>query len=138
MEATETGPESNKCIGCHAMMNALGYPFEIYNHSGYIRFEDHGNIPDGSTVVTNSPDPALNSTYNDAVEFSLALSDSEHVKRCFIRNVFRFYMARDETENDACTLTAMEVAYDQKGSFIDMLVALTQSDTFLYRHHEEP
>ncbi len=138
VEAIETGPDSGTCMGCHAMMNSLGYPFEIYNHAGYVRTEDHGKAPNGTTHIVNAPDPALNATYQDAVEFSHALSESSDVKRCFIRQAFRFFMGRDETGDDACTLAAMETAYDPKGSFDDMLVALVTSDSFLYRHHETP
>ena len=41
-------------------------------------------------------------------------------------------MGRDETLADACTLTAMETAFEG-GSFFDMLEALVTSDSFLYR-----
>jgi len=36
---TESDPA---CAGCHTLMNPLGYPFEIYNHAGFVRSEDHG------------------------------------------------------------------------------------------------
>ena len=35
-----------ECAGCHRLMNPLGYPFEIYNHAGYLRATDHGAPPD--------------------------------------------------------------------------------------------
>ena len=41
-------------------------------------------------------------------------------------------MGRYETENDACTLTAMETAF-AGGSLMDALTALYTSPTFLYR-----
>jgi len=136
-EATESDEKAGQCMGCHAKMNSLGYPFEIYNHAGFVRFEDHGKPPNGVSNITNAPDPALNGEVQDAVEFSIKLSQSNHVKRCFIRQAFRYVMARNETMNDACALSTMESAYDEKGSFIDMIVALVQSHTFLYRHHAE-
>ncbi|HIN85316.1 MAG TPA: DUF1588 domain-containing protein [Myxococcales bacterium] len=136
MEATELGDKAGQCMWCHSKMNSLGYPFEIYNHAGFVRETDHGKAPNGSSSIDNAPDPSLNGPVKDAVEFSIKLSQSDHVKRCFVRQTFRFFMARDETLADACTLTSMESAYDQKGSFIDLLVALVSSDTFLYRHHE--
>ena len=56
------------------------------------------------------------------------------VKQCFVRHSFRYFMGRDETRADGCTLSAMEQAYDDSGgSMIEMLIALFQSDTFLYR-----
>ena len=50
-----------------------------------------------------------------------------------MRQTFRFYMGREETMADACTLTKMEAAYDVKGSFVDMLVSLLTSKAFTHR-----
>ena len=67
-----------------------------------------------------------------------AFADSNHVKRCFIRQTFRFFAGRDETINDACTLADMEDAYDTSGgSFKEMLVTLYASDSFQLRIDEE-
>ena len=43
------------------------------------------------------------------------LADSEHVKRCFVRQTFRYFVGRPENLSDACTLTQMEEAYDSNG-----------------------
>lgn len=132
-----------ECMACHDRMNSLGKPFEAYNHAGFVRATDHGSDPDGSTVVQDAvegnfrPD-LIDGAYDGPVDFTAALADSPHVKRCFIRHTFRFFMGRDETRDDACTLTAMEQAYDDSGgSFIEMLGALATSDAALYRHVPE-
>ena len=124
----------NECAGCHAQMNPLGYPFEIYNHAGILRNNDHGMEPNGSSELVNMPTEALEGPVDDAVEMSEKFAESTYVKRCFIRQTFRYFMGRDERRRDACTLAQMEQAYDQSdGSFTEMLIALFQSDTFLYR-----
>jgi len=124
-----------ECMVCHQDMNSLGRAFETYNHAGFLRADDHGSAPDGSTTVDNAPDAALNRSYADAIDLTEALADSPHVKRCFVRQTFRFFAGRDETEADACALTAMEQAYDDGGgSFIAMLEALATHDTTVYRH----
>lgn len=126
--------EQADCLGCHQLMNPLGYPFETYNHAGLLRVEDHGNPPDGSSELVLMPDPALNGPVKDAVEMSEKFAQSKWVKRCFIRQTFRYYMGREETMKDACALNAMEQAYDMNnGSFTEMLVALMSNDVFLYR-----
>lgn len=130
--ATTMGPNAQTCLGCHSLMNTLGYPFEMYDHAGFLRATDHGHPPDGTTTITNAPDPTLNGSFKDAVEFSQAIANSPYAKRCFIRQAFRYFAGRDETLNDACTLAAMEEALNS-GSFFDMLTVLVQSDTFLYR-----
>ena len=120
-------------------MNPLGYPFELYNHAGYLRVHDHaadGSLgpPDGSSTLSGLPDPELNGPVRDAVEFSEKLAQSPWVKRCFIRQAFRYYMGRDENLTDACTLAKMEQAYDSSGgSFFKMVGALIKSDTWTSR-----
>jgi len=119
-------------------MNSLGRPFEIYNHAGILRAEDHGGPPDGSSVLEDMPDPALNGPVVDAFDLVERLAASDHVKRCFVRQTFRAFMGRNETLADACTLVAMEEAYDEQGgSFVALIEALVSSGSFRYRSVEE-
>lgn len=129
------------CTGCHSLMNPIGYTFEIYNHAGFIRVDDHGSPPNGSSTIPYLPGggdavltPGL--SVNSAVELMETVAQSPRAKRCFIRQSFRYFAGRNETYADACALQQMESAYDGKGSMVDMLVALFQSDAFLYRHDE--
>lgn len=139
-EATLQKPE---CLGCHTLMNPLGYPFEIYNHAGYLRVHDHAadggwKPPDGRVTLTGMPDPALDGPVTDAVDLSQKLAVSGRAKRCFVRQTFRYFMGRNENRTDACTLAAMEQAYDSNhGSFFSMLEALTTSDTWSTRRAPE-
>jgi hypothetical protein len=127
--------QSAECQGCHKLMNPLGYPFEIYNHAGFLRAVDHdGSPPNGRSTLVDMPDPALNGPVRDAVELSEKFSRSPYVKRCFIRQSFRYFMGRSETRADACSLVQMERAYDVQGSYYAMVNALFSSDVFLYRH----
>ncbi|MEO8273951.1 MAG: DUF1588 domain-containing protein, partial [Chloroflexota bacterium] len=81
----ETATASAACQGCHKLMNSLGTPFEIYNHAGYLRVKDHdGSNPNGSSVLVDMPDPALDGPVADGIELSQKLAASNHVKRCFV------------------------------------------------------
>jgi len=127
----EGNPE---CMGCHRLMNSLGKPFELYNHAGLLRADDHGQEPDGRSVLEFMPDPVLDGPVDDAIDLVTRLADSNHVKRCFVRQTFRSFMGRNETLADACTLATMEAAYDDSGgSFVTMLESLVLSDSFLFR-----
>ncbi len=129
----ETATADELCQGCHRLMNPLGLAFETYNHAGFVRAIDHdGSAPNGTMMLEDTPDPGLDGAYANAIELNAALADSAFVKRCFVRQAFRYYMGRAETRADACALTQMEAAYDQQGSFVDMLSALVQSDAFRY------
>ncbi|MEZ4462657.1 MAG: DUF1585 domain-containing protein [bacterium] len=134
-ESTDNNPQ---CTGCHQLMNPIGYTFETYNHAGFLRADDHGKPPSGVSTLEYMPDPALNGEVSSIIEFSEKLANSDYAKRCFIRQTFRYFMGRDETLADACTLDAMETAYDESGgSFITMIQTLATQDTFLYRHVAE-
>ncbi len=122
------------CSGCHAAMNPLGYPFEIYNHAGFLRTEDHGGPPDGTSTLVNMPSPELNGAVTSAIDLSQRLAASPYAKRCFMRQTFRYFAGREETMNDACTMVALEKAYDESnGSFTELLIALFTSDSFQTR-----
>lgn len=138
--ATEPGvdPEADEatvrsCWGCHQYMNTLGNAFERFNHAGFERAMDHGGPVDDSTVVDNLPDPALNRSYTNVGELVEAIARSRYARRGLIRHAFRYFMGRDETLADGCTLTEMEGALDRTGSFLSMLEALIASDTFVWR-----
>src|SRR5690606_16245172 len=81
-ESIEGNPD---CTWCHNQMNPLGYPFEIYNHAGFIRMDDHGQAPSGASMLVDMPDPALDGPVTDAVELSEKLAESDYATRCFIR-----------------------------------------------------
>lgn len=122
------------CAGCHQMMNPLGYPFEIYNHAGFVRVEDHGGEPDGTSTLENMPSPELNGPVTDAIDLSKRLGSSPYAKRCFIRQSFRYFAGREETMADACTMVALEKAYDESGgSFTELFIALVNSESFQLR-----
>jgi hypothetical protein len=62
------------------------------------------------------------------------LAASERVNQVFVRHVFRFWMGRNETINDAPILQDAYKAYsDSNGSMKALLISLLTSDAFLYR-----
>ena len=143
-QSTEAAGSS--CLGCHNLMNPLGKPFEVYNHAGFERvfdiWDNEQVEPNGtSTLVSMGAIPSSDSlaegtAIQDAVDFADKLATSTWAKQCFIRQTFRYFMARPETEADAPTLSLMEARYDMsEGSFIEMLVALMSSDAFIKRLH---
>lgn len=136
-QSTITGPDSAVCQSCHQLMNPLGLAFETYNHAGYVRATDRGGAVDGSTLLTNLPDPSLNMSYATPQDMIRAFAESDYVRRCFVRQTFRYFAGRDEVVSDACTLSEMDAALTERGSFVDMLEALITSETFTHRHVEE-
>jgi hypothetical protein len=62
------------------------------------------------------------------------LAQSKRVRQVFVRNVFRYFMGRNETLSDSPTLIAADRVYvESGGSFRELMVSLLTSDSFLYR-----
>jgi hypothetical protein len=65
---------------------------------------------------------------------SARLSGSQEVRECLTRQAFRFFYGRAENGADACSLKQLSVAFEKSNySIQELLVALTQTDAFLYR-----
>ena len=93
----------------------------------------------GKPVITSgeiqlSGDPDLDGPVTDAVDMIRKLAKSERVEQVFVRHVFRFWMGRNETINDAPILQDAHLAYKNGGgSMKALLTSLLTSDAFLYR-----
>jgi hypothetical protein len=106
----------------------------MYNHLGMLRDSDKGKPVDTSGEILFSGDPTLDGPVKDPLEMIQKLAASERVKQVFVRHVFRFWMGRNETINDAPILQDAYKAYhDGGGSMKALLTSLLTSDAFIYR-----
>lgn len=127
------------CWSCHAKMDPLGLPFEMYNHAGLYRTHELGKPVDTSGEIIASGDPTLDGPVEDAIDMVRKLAESERVEQVFVRHAFRFWMGRNETLHDAPVLRAAHRSYrDSGGSMKALITALVTSDAFLYRTVEIP
>jgi hypothetical protein len=123
-----------ECWRCHQKMDPLGLPFEMYNQLGILRDKEQGKPVDTSGEIILSGDPALDGPVTNAIDMIKKLAASKRVEQVFVRHVFRFWMGRNETVNDAPVLQDAYRAYkDSDGSMNALLVSLLTSDAFLYR-----
>ena len=77
--------------------------------------------------------------FDGAVQLAQRLATSDEVRTCVATQWFRYGFGRTETSEDACTLAALGSAFTSSGfKMKDLLVALTQSDAFLYRKVVRP
>ena len=122
------------CWKCHQKMDPLGLPFEMHNHLGLYRTQEHNQPVDTSGAIHDSGDPELDGPVKDALEMIQKLAKSERVEQVFVRHVFRFWMGRNETINDAPVLQDAYRDYkDNDGSMKAILTSLLTSDAFLFR-----
>ena len=125
---------ADECYKCHAKMNPLGLPFELYDHYGRFRINELGKPVDTSSRVLNTGVAAVDGDVQNPFQLIERLAGSTHCEQVFVRYVFRFFLGRNETLGDAKTLQAAHQAYvSNKGSMKALVLSLLTSDSFLYR-----
>jgi hypothetical protein len=119
--------DKDACRGCHAVLDPIGFALENFNAIG--QWQDHeNNLP--INVMVDSPQLGA---FNGAVEMGKKLAASPETQACFATNWANFAYARGSDEQDACTMTKLQEQFRATDYNIkDLLVELTQTDTFLY------
>ena len=118
------------CAGCHVYMDSIGFGFENFDSVGRFRTKEGSEPIDATGSVFDSDVP----DFKDAVELVNNMADSQDVQQCYVKEWFRFGYGRGESKVDACTIETLNKTFDDKGGDIrELLVALTQTDAFLYR-----
>ena len=122
------------CWRCHKKMDPLGLPFEAFNHLGMFREKELGKPVNTTGAIIESGVPGLDGPVKDPFELITRIAKSERAEQVFVRHVFRYWMGRNETLNDAPILRRAHKAYkDNNGSMKALLTELLTSDAFLYR-----
>ncbi|HEX2879162.1 MAG TPA: DUF1592 domain-containing protein [Polyangiaceae bacterium] len=119
------------CGGCHSLMDPLGFGFENYDAMGRYRTEENGLPIDatGSIIASDVDGP-----YVGVIELAGKLAASQEVENCYVKQWFRYGYGRGETATDSCSLATLSDRFNAaQGNIKELLVALTQTDAFLYR-----
>lgn len=104
------------CAGCHNLFDNFGYAYG--NYDGIGRW-------DASEDSTQATDPTTAATFDGAVELGEALAEAEVVGRCFAERHLEFALRRTLGEEDACTVDALQQAFDESGGNLRALVEAT-------------
>jgi hypothetical protein len=119
------------CKSCHKLMDPIGFGFEHFDGVGLWRDQDNGLPVDdsGELIMSDVAGP-----FNGLVELGQKLAQSNDVRNCFVGRWLTYAYGRGENGQDACTRTTLQDAFAQsKGNIQALLLALTQTDAFLYR-----
>lgn len=122
------------CSGCHNLMDPIGYGFARFDTVGRFRAEENGRlIDDTGEIIASDVDGA----FAGAVDLAYKLAQSEQVGNCAVTQMFRYTQGRKETSEDMCTMTSLYQDFAASGgSFKELLIAITQTDAFMYRAAE--
>lgn len=113
-QKVESVTNNSSCLGCHSTLNPMGSFQENYSASGKWRTLDNGLPIDASISYNDLDEGILNS--NNPIETIDQLTTSMMFKQCFIRQMFRFYMGRNETKDDDQLLKAMFLGFTANDS----------------------
>ncbi|UQA55525.1 DUF1592 domain-containing protein [Polyangium aurulentum] len=125
------------CRNCHRMLDPIGFGLENYDALGRYRDKENGKPVDASGEVLETRD--ANGPFNGAIELAERLGGSDQVRDCVSRQWFRYGYGRAEQKTDDCSMAQIEEAFEKSGNDIkELLVALTQTHAFRYRHAPVP
>lgn len=116
------------CAGCHAVIDPVGFPFESFDPIGQWRDNENGVPLDLTGSV-----PGTEGAINGPVELANKLATAEAVNTCFAQHWLEFGYGKTHDDGDACVKSELETAFKASGGKVkDLLLALTQTDSFLY------
>jgi hypothetical protein len=112
-------------------MDPIGFGFENYDGMGRYRTSENGVPVDASGELTGTD---VDGAFTGVVGLAAKLAQSANVRECYATQWFRFAYGRGENTDDACSLATLKTRFASSGGNIkELLVALTQTDAFLYR-----
>jgi hypothetical protein len=132
-QRVETVTAQPRCAACHAFINPFGFMQENFDAIGRWRTEDEGTPIDASISVDFLDEGKL--TVKTPVDALRGFTRSLRFQQCFARQLFRFYMGRDETAGDDPVLRRMffDFANGEKQEIVGMLHTLASSPLFSRR-----
>jgi len=123
--------EDPACKGCHRLMDPIGMGMENFDAIGQWRDTDQGLVIEADGELTETD---VDGKFKGVVELGKMLAESEQVRQCVTTQWFRFGYGRAEKPEDQCSLDRLSDAFAASGYNIkELLIALTQTDAFLYR-----
>ena len=123
--------QNGTCMGCHAQFNPTGLAFENYDAVGRWRTRENGAAIDASGALALDGEQRA---FAGPLELAEQLARSTQVRDCYALQWYRAALGRREFEQDACSLAlARQAVADGGGDLRELLVAITQTDGFMYR-----
>jgi hypothetical protein len=134
--------QSDVCAGCHRIIDPLGLPFENYDAIGRYRSSEVWKDPVSGMTYDTPIDatgsvPGVAGTAQNGVELVRLLASAPSVQNCFASHWMHFAYGRSLSDADACNKSSLQSAFKSSGYNVKrLLLALTQTDAFLYRSAE--
>jgi hypothetical protein len=117
------------CMGCHTMMDPIGYTFENYDVAGRYRTTENG-MPINSTGLIKGD----NIEFKGFSELNDYLANSNDVRQCMVRFMAYFAYGAAGWTDDGCTIDAINSEAGKSNWTIrSVLTAITHAPHFTTR-----
>ena len=124
------------CTACHRHIDPVGFAFEHYDAVGRWRDAENGRAIDASGEIFETD---ARGRFDGAVELAQRLAASQDARACYVGKWMGFAYGRAETADDACSRRLLMDAFAaSNGNIPELLVALTQTDAFVFRAPSQP
>ena len=131
-ERYEQHSKEEPCRSCHVLTDPIGFGLQHYDAIGQYRLMEGIHPIDASGMVQGLD--GADATFEGAQGLAHVLADSEAVRKCVARQLFRFGFARRETLADIPSFDAAYAAYAEADyNLREFIVALTTTRSFRYR-----
>src|SRR5690606_5200154 len=130
-ERLEQHRADKACSGCHVLLDPIGIALENFDAVGRYRDRDEAGSPiETASELTATLD--ADGPIASARDLGARLAQSQQARDCYVTQTFRFFFGREVEAKDACSIQRMRNAFnDSEHSLSELLIALTQTDTFL-------
>jgi Protein of unknown function (DUF1588)/Protein of unknown function (DUF1592)/Protein of unknown function (DUF1595)/Protein of unknown function (DUF1585)/Protein of unknown function (DUF1587) len=126
--------EQPACSTCHQLIDGVGFGFERYDQLGRYRATENGLDVDESGEVLNTGEVGLDGAFLGAGELAERIANSPMARDCLATNWYTYAFGRQPQADDACSVAQLKERFKSSGgSLKELLVGLTQTDSFLYR-----
>jgi hypothetical protein len=112
------------CAGCHALMDPLGYPLEVFDAIGKFRTTDNGLTIDTTSSFANEP-------VADARELADAASGSAEVARCLVQSYYTYAVGHTMRDVDRGVVDGLSASFEASGfKMRDLILSIVTHDSF--------
>jgi hypothetical protein len=119
------------CATCHDVLDPVGFAFENFDGVGLWRDSDNGVPVDASGEIAVSD---VAGPFTGPIDLLSRIAASEDARSCYVGSWLAYGYGLTESDAEACTRQSLQNAFDAAGGNVkQLLVALTQTDTFLHR-----
>jgi hypothetical protein len=103
------------CAGCHALMDPLGFPLEIFDGIGRYRTTDGGATIDTTGEFDGTP-------VANARELGAVIGASVTARNCLVRKYFAYAMGREERDVDGSVVNTLAESFAASGFKLPTLI----------------